>query len=102
MTEYSQMPRKPSPCETIRARSHLQRVAVFEVERLQRRQLAERLRERLQPLLVNSKMLRALYLQHIPDPRALSMHCVSINQCRCKYLRACAAPRDSLMVGWHS
>ena len=89
------MPRKPGPCEIIRARSHPQRAAVTEVERLQRRQLAERLRERLQPLLVNSKMLTALYLQHIPDPRAVSMHCANINQRRCKYLRACAAPRDS-------
>ena len=89
------MPRNSSPCEIIRARRHLQRAALTEVERLQRRQLAQRLRERLQPLLVNSEMLRAPYLQHIADPRAVSVHCANINQRRCKYLRACAAPRDS-------
>ena len=58
------MPRNSGPCQIIRARRHLQRAA--EDERLQRRQLADRLRERLQPLLVNSKMLTALYLNTSP------------------------------------
>ena len=41
----------------IRERCHLQVLAVAEVERLQRRQLADRLGQRLQPSLMNPKIL---------------------------------------------
>ena len=63
----------------IREGRHLQLLAAPEVERLQRRQLADRLGQRLQPSLMNPKTLSLTCIETPQKkiPRAVSIHCCS-------------------------